>query len=79
LDGLAAAFNNKAHSVRIAHASARFQSIPDVRFKGITVVQNRGRGPMIVQVRDCRVALGRGEARKVLVQQEAADHEPVDQ
>jgi ferrous iron transport protein A len=34
----------------------------------VTVVQNYRHGPMIVQVRDTRVALGRGEARKVLVE-----------
>jgi ferrous iron transport protein A len=33
----------------------------------VTVVQNYRHGPMIVRVRDTRVALGRGEARKVLV------------
>jgi ferrous iron transport protein A len=36
----------------------------------ILIVQNRGRGPMIVLVRACRIALGRGEARKVWVQPE---------
>jgi ferrous iron transport protein A len=33
----------------------------------LMVVQNYGRGPIIVTVRDTRVALGRGEALKVLV------------
>ena len=33
----------------------------------LEVVQNRGRGPMIVSLRDTRIALGRGEARKILV------------
>lgn len=33
----------------------------------ITVLQNYGRGPVIVALRDSRVALGRGEAAKVLV------------
>jgi ferrous iron transport protein A len=36
----------------------------------ITVLQNYGRGPVIVSVRDSRVALGRGEAAKVLVMTE---------
>ncbi len=36
----------------------------------VDIVQNRGRGPLIVRVRDCCVALGRGEAEKVLVQRE---------
>jgi ferrous iron transport protein A len=34
----------------------------------VTVVQNYGRGPIMVAVRDTRVALGRGEAVKVLVE-----------
>jgi ferrous iron transport protein A len=33
----------------------------------VTVVQNYGRGPLIARVRDARVALGRGEAGKILV------------
>jgi ferrous iron transport protein A len=33
----------------------------------VRVVQNRGSGPMIVSVRDTRIALGRGEARKIWV------------
>lgn len=33
----------------------------------VTVVQNRGRGPIIVVARDVRVALGRGEAQKIEV------------
>jgi ferrous iron transport protein A len=34
----------------------------------VTVVQNYGRGPILVTLRDTRVALGRGEALKVLVE-----------
>jgi len=34
----------------------------------VTVLQNFGRGPMIVTVRDSRIALGRGETFKVLVE-----------
>jgi Fe2+ transport system protein FeoA len=33
----------------------------------ITVLQNFGTGPIIIGLRDTRVALGRGEAIKVLV------------
>ena len=33
----------------------------------VTVVQNFGRGPLIVLVRDARIALGRGEARRIMV------------
>jgi Fe2+ transport system protein FeoA len=34
----------------------------------LRVIQNPGRGPLIVIVRDTRVALGRGEAEKILVE-----------
>jgi ferrous iron transport protein A len=33
----------------------------------IKMVQNTGHGPMIVTLRDTRIALGRGEASKVLI------------
>jgi len=35
----------------------------------VTVVQNYGRGPILVSVRDTHVALGRGEALKLLVEE----------
>ncbi len=35
----------------------------------LEVLQNYGRGPLLVLVRDTRIALGRGEALKVLVEQ----------
>ena len=38
--------------------------IPGQRIK---MVQNIGQGPLIVNVRGARVALGRGEARKIVV------------
>jgi ferrous iron transport protein A len=34
----------------------------------VKVIQNYGRGPLITLIRDTRVALGRGEALKVLVE-----------
>ena len=33
----------------------------------VTVMQNYGRGPLIARVRDARIALGRGEAKKIYV------------
>lgn len=33
----------------------------------LTMMQNYRRGPLIVRVRDTRIALGRGEAAKVIV------------
>ncbi len=34
----------------------------------LTMVQNYGHGPLIVRVRDTRIALGRGEAAKIVIQ-----------
>jgi ferrous iron transport protein A len=36
----------------------------------LNMVQNFGRGPLIVALRGTRVALGRGEAEKILVRRE---------
>lgn len=35
----------------------------------VTMVQNYGHGPLIVSVRDTRIALGRGQAAKISVRQ----------
>lgn len=35
----------------------------------VTMVQNYGYGPMIVLVRGARIALGRGEARQIMIAQ----------
>jgi ferrous iron transport protein A len=41
----------------------------------LKVIQNYGRGPIIVALRDTRVALGRGEASNILVDRlESATH-----
>ena len=44
--------------------------IPGARLR---VIQNLGRGPLLVAVRDTRVALGRGEADKILVERLAGE------
>ena len=44
----------------------------------VQVIQNYGHGPLIALVRGCRVALGRGEALKVLVE-EVKDDQDTDQ
>jgi Fe2+ transport system protein FeoA len=38
----------------------------------LDMVQNYGRGPLIVALRGTRVALGRGEAEKILVRRNAS-------
>jgi len=40
----------------------------------VAMLRNSGRGPVIVLIRDTRVALGRGEALKVLVGIQADSH-----
>ena len=36
---------------------------------GVLVIRNSGRGPIIVSLRDTDVALGRGEARKIIIKE----------
>jgi ferrous iron transport protein A len=36
----------------------------------VSTIQNYGRGPLIVTVRGTRVALGRGEASKIIVERD---------
>lgn len=36
----------------------------------IKMIQNLGHGPLIVSLRDTRIALGRGEAQKILIRLE---------
>lgn len=41
----------------------------------IEMLQNAGRGPLLVRAHETRIALGRGEALKILVE-EASDEPP---
>jgi ferrous iron transport protein A len=49
------------------HFLSRLASLGFTPGARLRVVQNYGHGPIIVSVRDTRVALGRGEAEKILV------------
>ena len=49
------------------HFLSRLASLGFTPGARLRVVQNFGRGPIIVNVRDTRIALGRGEAEKILV------------
>jgi ferrous iron transport protein A len=49
------------------HFLSRLASLGFTPGASLQVVQNYGRGPIIVNIRDTRVALGRGEACKILV------------
>ncbi|MGQ5488588.1 FeoA family protein [Thauera sp. AutoDN2] len=48
--------------------ASRLAAMGMVLGASVEVMQNSGRGPMLVRVRDTRLALGRGEANKVLVE-----------
>jgi ferrous iron transport protein A len=52
-------------------AIGRLTSLGFTPGASISMVQNSGRGPLVVIVRGTRIALGRGEAQKILVSKEA--------
>jgi ferrous iron transport protein A len=64
-------------AVRIARLTGGHPFLSRLASLGFTpgarlqVVQNYGHGPLIVRLRDTRVALGRAEAEKILVEQVA--------
>lgn len=53
------------------HFMSRLASLGFTPGAQLRVIQNFGHGPIIVSVRDTRVALGRGEAGKILVERAA--------
>jgi ferrous iron transport protein A len=59
------------HVVGGHHFMSRLASLGFTPGARLRVIQNSGRGPIIVSVRDTRVALGRGEAGKILVERAA--------
>jgi ferrous iron transport protein A len=64
----------KGEVARIARMRGGHQFLSRLASLGFTpgahlaIVQNFGHGPIIVRLRDTRVALGRGEAKKILVE-----------
>jgi ferrous iron transport protein A len=55
------------------HFLSRLASLGFTPGAHLKVVQNFGHGPILVNLRDTRVALGRGEANKILVQRSAGE------
>ena len=49
------------------HFLSRLASLGFTPGARLMVVQNYGHGPIIVNLRDTRIALGRGEAEKILI------------
>ena len=70
------AANDRARILSFAvgrHAASRLASLGLTPGAEVDVTQNLGRGPLIVTVRGTRIALGRGEAAKILVEQNRAE------
>ncbi len=66
LDELDAGRTGRVRDVRGgAHVVTRLAALGFVPGTPVLMVQNFGRGPVIVEVRGTRVALGRREARRV--------------
>lgn len=65
---------HSGEQVRICHIHGGHTFLSRLATLGFTpgarlrVVQNYGRGPIIVNLRDTRIALGRGEATKIEVE-----------
>jgi len=55
------------------HFVSRLASLGFTPGTRLRVIQNFGHGPIIVSLRSTRVALGRGEAAKILVEALAGD------
>ena len=73
-DGLSLSAVRTGESVQIQRLRGDHQFLSRLASLGFTpgahlrVVQNYGHGPLIVSLRDTRVALGRGEATKIFVE-----------
>jgi len=60
--------HQKGRSPGLHHNSAaRLREMGFYEGQQITVVQNRGKGPLVVKLQDSRVVLGRGLAMKILI------------
>jgi ferrous iron transport protein A len=57
------------------HFLSRLASLGFTPGARLRVLQNYGRGPIIVNIRDTRVALGRGEAKKIRVAKAMGDED----
>jgi ferrous iron transport protein A len=64
--------SGESAQIRAMHGGHQFLSrLASLGFTpgaNLRVVQNFGHGPIIVNLRDTRIALGRGEATKILVE-----------
>ena len=68
--------NDRARILSFAvgrHAASRFASLGLTPGALVSMIQNYGRGPLIVAVRGARVALGRGEASKIFVERRISE------
>lgn len=69
LSGVARGERVRLHSIGGGHELlSRLASLGFTPGAWLSVVQNRGRGPIIVELRGTRIALGRGEATRIVVE-----------
>jgi ferrous iron transport protein A len=54
--------------------SARLTTLGFTPGAELTMIQNYGHGPLVVTIRDTRIALGRREAQSILIQRIPNDH-----
>lgn len=54
--------------------SARLTTLGFTPGAELTMIQNYGHGPLVVTIRDTRIALGRHEARSILIQRNLNDN-----
>jgi len=57
------------------HFLSRLASLGFVPGARLKVIQNYGHGPLIVRLMDTQVALGRGEADKILVERSIGEQD----
>jgi ferrous iron transport protein A len=66
----------RIHEIRGGHGLlSRLASLGFTPGAPLKVVQNYGHGPIIVSLRDTKVALGRGEATKIVVKESRGNHD----
>jgi ferrous iron transport protein A len=54
--------------------SARLTTLGFTPGAELTMIQNYGHGPLVVTIRDTRIALGRREAQSILIQRKPNDN-----
>lgn len=71
MTGKIASIQNHHHGQQIDenhhHGAIRLKEMGFYEGQPITVVQNRGKGPLVIKLQDSKILLGRGLAKKILI------------